>query len=210
MFNTLIKNTKPWATQLIRFSSTEHPLFWVGANEACNGLHATTILSIRRKDKVIMIGDGQVSLGSTVAKPNAIKVRKLKNNILAGFAGGAADAITLLDKLEIMLDQYSGQMKRACAELAKLWRTDPSYQKLEAVLLISDKTDTLTISGNGECLDPIDGVVAIGSGGGYALAAAKALIDTDMPLEEVARKAMNIAADICIYTNHNFTMEKLE
>ncbi|HVW58138.1 MAG TPA: ATP-dependent protease subunit HslV [Rhizobiaceae bacterium] len=175
-------------------------------------MHGTTIVTVRKDKKVVIAGDGQVSLGQTVMKGNARKVRRIgKNgNVIAGFAGATADAFTLLERLEAKLEQYPEQLTRACVELAKDWRTDRYLRRLEAMMLVADKQVTLALTGTGDVLEPEQGVMAIGSGGNYALAAARALIDTDKDAEEIARKAMDIAADICIYTNHNIIVETLE
>ncbi|PSJ62155.1 ATP-dependent protease subunit HslV [Pseudaminobacter soli (ex Li et al. 2025)] len=174
-------------------------------------MHATTIVTVRKGGKVVIAGDGQVSLGQTIMKGNARKVRRLgKGNVIAGFAGATADAFTLLERLETKLEQYPDQLTRACVELAKDWRTDRYLRRLEAMMLVADKNVSLALTGNGDVLEPESGVMAIGSGGNYALAAARALIDTDKDAEEIARKAMEIAADICVYTNHNFVIETLE
>lgn len=175
-------------------------------------MHGTTIVTVRKDKKVVIAGDGQVSLGQTVMKGNARKVRRIgKNgNVIAGFAGATADAFTLLERLEAKLEQYPEQLTRACVELAKDWRTDRYLRRLEAMMLVADKQVTLALTGTGDVLEPEHGVMAIGSGGNYALAAARALIDTDKDAEEIARKAMDIAADICIYTNHNIIVETLE
>lgn len=158
------------------------------------------------------MGDGQVSLGSTVVKPNAIKLRRMgekdgNSAIVAGFAGGTADALTLLDRLESKLEQYPGQLMRSCVELAKLWRTDKYLRRLDAMMLVTDKDVSLTVTGGGDVIEPHDGIIAIGSGGPYALAAARALIDSEMEPLDIAKKSMNIAADICVYTNNNFVTE---
>ncbi|HEY9078612.1 ATP-dependent protease subunit HslV [Magnetovibrio sp.] len=173
--------------------------------------HGTTILSVRTKDDVVMIGDGQVSLGNTVIKGTARKVRRLGGgNVIAGFAGATADAFTLFERLEAKLEQYPNQLTRACVELAKDWRTDRYLRKLEAMMLVADKDVSLVLTGTGDVLEPDDGVIAIGSGGNYALAAARALAGQDgLGAEEIARRAMEIAADICVFTNSNFTIEKL-
>ena len=174
-------------------------------------MHATTIVTVRKGDKVVIAGDGQVSLGQTVMKGNARKVRRLgKGNVIAGFAGATADAFTLLERLEAKLEQYPDQLMRACVELAKDWRTDRYLRRLEAMMLVADKSVSLALTGNGDVLEPEEGVMAIGSGGNYALAAARALIDTDKNAEEIARKAMQIAADICVYTNSNVIVETLD
>jgi ATP-dependent HslUV protease subunit HslV len=174
-------------------------------------MHATTIITVRKGGKVVIAGDGQVSLGQTIMKGNARKVRRLgKGNVIAGFAGATADAFTLLERLETKLEQYPDQLTRACVELAKDWRTDRYLRRLEAMMLVADQTVTLALTGTGDVLEPEHGVMAIGSGGNYALAAARALMDTDKDAEEIARKAMQIAADICVYTNANFVVETLD
>ena len=173
--------------------------------------HATTILAIKKDNHIVMAGDGQVSAGNTVMKSNAVKLRKLSaGKVLVGFAGATADAFTLFERLEKKLEQYPGQLTRAAVELAKDWRTDKYLRRLEAMMAVADKDTLLLISGNGDVIEPEDGVVAIGSGGSFALAAARALTrNTDMAVEKIAEAAMHIAADICIYTNHNITVEKL-
>ena len=176
------------------------------------GWHGTTIIGVRKGGKVVIAGDGQVSLGQTVIKGTARKVRKLTpggRDVIAGFAGSTADAFTLLERLEKKLEATPGQLLRASVELAKDWRTDKYLQKLEAMLIVSDGTDLFVITGAGDVLEPEHNVAAIGSGGNYALAAARALIDSDHDAETVARKAMAIAADICVYTNGNLTVETL-
>jgi ATP-dependent HslUV protease subunit HslV len=175
------------------------------------GWHGTTIVSVRKGNKVVIAGDGQVSVGNTVMKHNARKVRRLAGgNVIAGFAGATADAITLFERLEAKLEQYSGQLTRACVELAKDWRTDRYLRRLEAMMAVADKDVSLLLSGSGDVLEPEGGIIAIGSGGNYALAAARALIDVEgLDAEAIARKAMDIAADICVYTNHNLVIEKL-
>lgn len=174
-------------------------------------MHATTIVTVRKGGKVVIAGDGQVSLGQTVMKGNARKVRRIgKGRVLAGFAGATADAFTLLERLEAKLEQYPDQLQRACVELAKDWRTDRYLRRLEAMMLVADAGNSYCITGNGDVLEPEHGVMAIGSGGNYALAAARALADTDMDAEEVARRAMGIAAEICVYTNGSLVMETLE
>jgi len=173
--------------------------------------HGTTILTVRKGGKVVIAGDGQVSVGQTVIKHNAKKVRPLgKGGVIAGFAGATADAFTLFERLEAKLDQYPGQLTRACVELAKDWRTDRYLRRLEAMMLVADKSTSLVLTGTGDVLEPERGVAGIGSGGNYALAAARALVDTDLSAEEIARRAMAIAADICVYTNTNVTLESLE
>ncbi len=173
--------------------------------------HGTTILCLRRGGTVVVAGDGQVTLGQTVLKANARKVRRLGGGgVIAGFAGATADAITLFERLEAKLEQYSGQLTRACVELAKDWRTDRYLRRLEAMMAVADADVSLILSGTGDVLEPEDGIIGIGSGGGYALAAARALIDEDrLDAEDIARRAMAIAASICIYTNDNITIDKL-
>ena len=175
-------------------------------------MHATTIVTVRKGGKVVIAGDGQVSLGQTIMKGNAKKVRRIGKDgrVIAGFAGATADAFTLLERLEAKLEQYPDQLTRACVELAKDWRTDRYLRRLEAMMLVADKSVSLALTGTGDVLEPEHGVMAIGSGGNYALAAARALMDTDKDAEEIARKAMQIAADICVYTNSNFVVETLD
>jgi ATP-dependent HslUV protease subunit HslV len=174
--------------------------------------HGTTILCVRKGNLVVMAGDGQVSLGNTVIKATAKKVRRLANDtIIAGFAGATADAFTLFERLEAKLEKHPNQLTRACVELAKDWRTDRYLRRLEAMMLVADKTTSLILSGTGDVLEPEDGIMGIGSGGMYALAAARALKDVDtMDAEAIVRKAMKIAADICVFTNENLTLEKIE
>jgi len=174
-------------------------------------MHATTILSVRKSGAVVIAGDGQVSFGETVIKANACKVRRLGDGkILAGFAGATADAFTLFERLEGKLEEYPGQLTRACVELAKDWRTDRYLRRLEAMMAVSDSQTSLMLSGNGDVLEPEDGIIGLGSGGAYALAAARALIELeDLDAETVARKAMSIAATICIYTNENVIVETI-
>ena len=173
-------------------------------------MHATTILMVRKGGRVVIGGDGQVSLGQTIMKGNARKVRRLaKGEVIAGFAGATADAFTLFERLEKKLEQYPTQLLRACVELAKDWRTDRYLRRLEAMLLVADKDQIFTVTGVGDVLEPETGVAAIGSGGNYALAAALALTDSTLSAEEVARKAMGIAARICVYTNGELTVESL-
>ncbi|MCI5077539.1 ATP-dependent protease subunit HslV [Oricola sp.] len=175
-------------------------------------MHATTIVTVRKGGKVIIAGDGQVSMGQTVIKGNARKVRRIGKDgeVITGFAGATADAFTLLDRLEKKLEQYPGQLMRAAVELAKDWRMDKYLRNLEAMMLVADKSVSLCVTGNGDVLEPEEGVMAIGSGGNYALAAARALIDTDMDAETIARRAMQIAGEICVYTNGNVIVESLE
>ena len=175
-------------------------------------MHATTIVTVRKGNKVVIAGDGQVSLGQTIMKGNARKVRRIgKGEVIAGFAGATADAFTLLERLEKKLEQYPGQLMRAAVELAKDWRGDRYLRHLEAMMIVADKETTLVITGNGDVLTPDKGVIAIGSGGNYAQSAALALAEnTDLDAETIARKAMKIAAEICIYTNENVTLESIE
>jgi ATP-dependent HslUV protease subunit HslV len=173
--------------------------------------HGTTILTVRKGGKVVIAGDGQVSLGQTVIKGNAKKVRPLGDgSVIAGFAGATADAMTLFERLEGKLEKFPGQLTRACVDMAKDWRTDRYLRRLEAMMIVADKNVSLVLTGTGDVLEPENGVIAIGSGGNYALAAARALIDQDMTAEAIARKAMAIAAEICVYTNGNLTIETLE
>jgi ATP-dependent HslUV protease, peptidase subunit HslV len=172
--------------------------------------HGTTIVSVRKSGTVVIAGDGQVSMGQTVMKPNARKVRPLCHGVIAGFAGATADAFTLFDRLEKKLEQYHGKLLRAAVELAKDWRTDKYLRNLEAMMIVADKDVTLILTGNGDVLEPVDGIAAIGSGGNFALAAARALKDYEPDAETLARKAMAIAAEICVYTNDQLTVETLE
>lgn len=173
--------------------------------------HGTTILSVRRGGKVVVIGDGQVSAGQTVMKPNARKVRPLGDGkVIAGFAGATADAFTLFERLEAKLERHQGQLLRAAVELAKDWRTDKYLRNLEAMLIVADKDVTLVVTGNGDVLEPEGGIAAIGSGGNFALAAARALSDYEPDAEVLCRKAMAIAAELCVYTNDRTTIEVLE
>ena len=171
----------------------------------------TTILSVRRNGKVVIGGDGQVSLGQTVIKGNARKVRRLYNNqVLAGFAGGTADAFTLFERFEAQLEKHQGQLVRAAVELAKDWRTDRALRRLEAMLAVADAKASLIITGNGDVMEPEDGILAIGSGGSFAQSAARALFEnTDMDARDIVEKSLSIAGDICVYTNHNRTIEEL-
>lgn len=180
-------------------------------SDSSSSWHGTTILCVRKQDQVVMAGDGQVSLGQTVIKGNARKVRRIGGgNILVGFAGATADAFTLLERLEGKLEKHPGQLTRACVELAKDWRTDRYLRRLEAMMAVADKDVSLVLTGQGDVLEPADGLIGIGSGGNFALAAARALIDVDgFDAEAVARKAMAIAAGICVYTNTNVTLESL-
>jgi len=174
-------------------------------------MHATTIVTVRKGGKVVIAGDGQVSLGQTIMKGNARKVRRIgKGNVIAGFAGATADAFTLLERLETKLEQYPDQLTRACVELAKDWRTDRYLRRLEAMMLVADRNVSLALTGTGDVLEPEHGVMAIGSGGNFALAAARALVDSDADAETIARKAMRIAAEICVYTNQNIVVETID
>lgn len=170
--------------------------------------HGTTILAVRKNGQTVIAGDGQVSMGQTIVKGNARKVRRLVGGqVVAGFAGATADAFTLIERLESKLEQYPQQLARACVDLAKDWRTDRYLRRLEAMLIAADATCIYTVSGVGDVLEPEYGVAAIGSGGAFALAAARALIDFDLTAEEIARRSMAIAADICVYTNGELTVE---
>jgi ATP-dependent HslUV protease, peptidase subunit HslV len=182
------------------------------ADDRFPGWHGTTIIGVRRGGVVVVAGDGQVTLGQTVIKGTARKVRRLNpggHDVIAGFAGSTADAFTLLERLEKKLEAAPGQLARACVELAKDWRTDKYLQKLEAMLIVTDGKELLVVTGAGDVLEPENDVAAIGSGGNYALAAARGLMETGMTAEAVARKAMAIAADICVYTNGNLTVESI-
>ena len=181
-------------------------------NAASHGLiqwHGTTIIGVKKGGKTVVAGDGQVSMGNTVMKPNARKVRRIgkDSTVVAGFAGATADAFTLFERLEKKLEQYSGQLMRACVELAKDWRTDKYLRNLEALMIVADKDSLLVLTGNGDVLEPDAGIAAIGSGGNYALAAARALDAYEDDAEQIARKAMAVAADICVFTNGNVTLE---
>src|SRR5471030_2258466 len=186
-------------------SSTENPVW-----------HGTTILTVRKGGTVVIGGDGQVSIGQTIVKSNAKKVRKLGKangglgDVIGGFAGATADAFTLFERLESKLEQYPGQLTRAAVELAKDWRTDRYLRRLEAMMIVADKDVSLVLTGTGDVLEPEAGVMAIGSGGNYALAAARALVDSDKDAETIVRRALDIAADICVYTNRNVTIEMLQ
>src|SRR5580658_1845522 len=173
--------------------------------------HGTTILAVRKGATTVIAGDGQVTQGATIVKGNARKVRTLADGrVLAGFAGATADAFTLIERLEAKLEQYPEQLSRACVDLAKDWRTDRYLRRLEAMLLVADRAGIYTVTGVGDVLEPDSGVAAIGSGGNYALAAATALLDTDFAAEDIARRAMGIAADICVYTNRELVLERLD
>ena len=174
--------------------------------------HGTTIVSVRMNGRVVIAGDGQVTQGQTVMKPNARKVRRLGSDqaVIAGFAGATADAFTLFERLERKLEQHQGQLLRAAVELAKDWRTDKYLRNLEAMMIVADKDVSLILTGNGDVLEPEAGIAAIGSGGNYALAAARALVEYEQDAETIARKAMKIAADVCVYTNDRLTVEALD
>ena len=170
----------------------------------------TTIVLVRKKNDVVVASDGQVSMGNTVIKSNANKVRKIeKRNVIAGFAGSTADALTLFERLEAKLEKHAGNLTRAAVELAKDWRTDKYLRRLEALMAIGDKEKSFIISGTGDVLEPEGDVIGIGSGGNYALAAAKVLMDTEMSAEEIAKKSIKVASDICVFTNDNLSMEKI-
>ena len=178
-----------------------------------NKINSTTIIGIRKENKVVIAGDGQATFGNTIIKANVKKVRRLgvDNSVIAGFAGSTADAFALFERLESKLDQYKGQLKRACVELAKDWRTDRYLRRLEAMMIVADKEVSLLLSGTGDVIESDDGILAIGSGGPYANSAAKALLkNTSMDAKEIALKSLDIAADICIYTNHNIISETIE
>ena len=182
------------------------------SEESFPGWHGTTIIGVRKGGQVVVAGDGQVSLGNTVIKGTARKVRRLRpggHDVVAGFAGSTADAFTLLERLEAKLEATPGQLQRAAVELAKDWRTDKYLSKLEAMLIVTDGRELYVITGAGDVLEPEHDVAAIGSGGNYALAAARALMDSDLDAEAVARKAMGIAADICVFTNGNVIVERI-
>lgn len=173
--------------------------------------HGTTILTVRKGGRVVIAGDGQVSLGQTVLKANARKVRSVgRGDVIGGFAGATADAFTLFERLEAKLEQYPAQLTRACVDLAKDWRTDRYLRRLEAMMIVADRERTLVLTGTGDVLEPEHDCMGIGSGGTFALAAARALLDSDKSAEEIARRAMAIAADICVYTNGNLVVESLE
>lgn len=173
--------------------------------------YGTTILSVRKGNQVVVAGDGQVTMGNMVVKSNARKIRFLGGgNVLTGFAGATADAFALYEKLEEKLEKYSGQLQRACVELAKDWRTDKYLRRLEAMMAVVDKDYSFILTGTGDVLQPEDGIIGIGSGGAYALSAARALSDTDLSAEDIVRRSMRIAGDICVYTNHSLILEKIE
>ena len=172
--------------------------------------HGTTIVLLRKNNETVVAGDGQVSLGNTVLKSKAKKVRKIESRgVIAGFAGSTADALTLFERLEAKLEKHAGNLQRAAVELAKDWRSDKFLRRLEALMAVADKKHSFIISGTGDVLEPEDGIIGIGSGGNYALAAAKVLIETDLKAEEIARKAIKVASDICVFTNNNVTVEKV-
>ena len=172
--------------------------------------HGTTIISVRKGDKVVIAGDGQVSLGATVIKASARKVRQLGNgSVIAGFAGSTADALTLFERLESKLEKHAGNLARAAVELAKDWRTDKYLRRLEALMAIADKEKSFIISGTGDVLEPEEGIIGIGSGGNYALAAAKVLMESKMSAEEIAKKSIQVASEICVFTNNNISIEKI-
>jgi ATP-dependent HslUV protease, peptidase subunit HslV len=173
--------------------------------------HGTTILTVRKGGNVVIGGDGQVSIGQTIVKANAKKVRRLgKGDVIGGFAGATADAFTLFERLEAKLEQYPGQLTRAAVELAKDWRTDRFLRRLEAMMIVADSQVSLVLTGTGDVLEPENSIMGIGSGGNYALAAARALLDTDRTAEEIVRRSLDIAAEICVYTNRNVTIERLK
>ena len=175
-----------------------------------NTWHGTTIVLIRKDGDVVVAGDGQVSMGNTIIKKSATKVRKIeKRNVIAGFAGSTADALTLFERLEAKLEKHAGNLTRAAVELAKDWRTDKYLRRLEALMAIGDKEKSFIISGTGDVLEPEDNIIAIGSGGNFALAAARVLMDTKLSAEEVAKKAINVASEICVFTNNNIKIEKI-
>ena len=181
-----------------------------GSSQNTSPWHGTTILSVRKAGRVVVAGDGQVSFGQTVMKSNARKVRRLaKGSVIAGFAGATADAFTLFERLEAKLEQYPGQLMRAAVELAKDWRTDRFLRRLEAMMIVADRDTTLVLTGTGDVLEPAQHIMGIGSGGMYALAAARALLDQPLEAEAIARKAMAIAGEICVYTNDNLVVESL-
>jgi len=173
--------------------------------------YGTTIVSVRKKNEVVIAGDGQVTLGDTVIKSNARKVRTLASgNVITGFAGATADAFTLFERLESKLEKASNNLMRACVDMAKDWRTDRYLRRLEAMMVVADKESSLILSGNGDVLEPKDGLMAIGSGGNFALAAARALYNTKLDAETIARQSLEIAAELCIYTNNNIISEKIK
>ncbi|MFL2660669.1 MAG: ATP-dependent protease subunit HslV [Alphaproteobacteria bacterium] len=173
--------------------------------------HGTTVVSVRKRNEVVIAADGQVTLGDTVMKDNARKVRTLADgNVITGFAGATADAFSLFERLESKLEKYSNNLMRSCVELAKDWRTDRYLRRLEAMMLVADRESSLILSGTGDVLEPKDGLMAIGSGGNFALAAARAMVDLKLKPEEIARKSLEIAAELCIYTNNQIIIEKIK
>ena len=175
-----------------------------------NTWHGTTIVLIRKDGKTVVAGDGQVSMGNTIIKKSATKVRKIeKRNVIAGFAGSTADALTLFERLEAKLEKHAGNLTRAAVELAKDWRTDKYLRRLEALMAVGDKEKSFIISGTGDVLEPEDNIIAIGSGGNFALAAARVLMDTKLSAEEIAKKSINVASEICVFTNNNIKIEKI-
>jgi len=183
----------------------------MASHELTPSWHGTTILTVRKDGTVVIGGDGQVSIGQTIVKANARKVRRLgKGDVIGGFAGATADAFTLFERLESKLEQYPGQLTRAAVELAKDWRTDRYLRRLEAMMIVADAAVTLVLTGTGDVLEPENGVMGIGSGGNYALSAARALLDGPLDAEAVVRKSLDIAAEICVYTNRNVTIESLK
>ena len=176
-----------------------------------NIIKSTTIIGIRKDKHIVIAGDGQVSMGNTIMKANVKKVRRLgsNNSVIAGFAGSTADALTLFERLEAKLEKHAGNLTRAAVELAKDWRTDKYLRRLEALMAIADKEKSFIISGTGDVLEPEEGIIGIGSGGNYALAAAKVLMDSKMSAEEIAKKSIQVASEICVYTNNNITLEKI-
>ena len=179
-------------------------------NHNPNKWYGTTVVSVRKKNEVVVAGDGQVTLGDTVVKANAKKVRILADGkVITGFAGATADAFALFERLESKLEKFSNNLMRACVEMAKDWRTDRYLRRLEAMMIVADKESSLILSGNGDVLEPKDGLMAIGSGGNYALAAARALYDSKLNAEQIAKKSLEIAADLCIYTNDSIILEKI-
>jgi ATP-dependent HslUV protease subunit HslV len=186
-------------------------VFLQGARGRVPSWHGTTIISVRKGNQVVIAGDGQVSLGNTVIKASAQKVRRIGDgSVIAGFAGATADAFTLFERLESKLEKHPNQLTRAAVELAKEWRTDKYLRRLEALLTVADANVSLLITGQGDVLEPENNITGIGSGGNYALSAARALIETDLTAEEIAKKSIQIAADICVFTNNNITSEKIE
>jgi ATP-dependent HslUV protease subunit HslV len=182
-----------------------------GASHGLIQWHGTTIIGVKKNGKTVIAGDGQVSMGNTVMKPNARKVRRIGDgSVIAGFAGATADAFTLFERLERKLEQYRGQLMRASVELAKDWRTDKYLRNLEALMIVADKDTMLVLTGNGDVLEPEGGMAAIGSGGNYALSAARAIADYEEEAEKIARRAMQVAAEICVYTNDRVTVEVIE